>query len=97
MYARYFRFRSTPDQRQAIESLADDVHGLFKSQKGFVSVTFVISQEQSEYGSFSLWASRDDAEASGEVVRQATMSRLGEIATAPPEVAIMEVYESAAG
>ncbi len=60
-------------------------------------MTFVISEDQTEYGSFSLWTTREDAEASGEAVRQATMSRLGEIATAPPEVAVMEVYEPAAG
>lgn len=93
MYARYITIKSTPEHRKAIEKMANRVYGYAKSLKGFISITYVISQDETEYGSFSIWASKEDAEQAGDSIREKVMPALQEIITAPPDVVIMEVYE----
>ena len=93
MYARYFTFKSTPENRSAIEKMADDIYDHTKSLAGFVSATYLISEDQTHYGSFTVWQSREQAEAAAESIRELVMPTIQKLATAAPEVAIMEVYE----
>ncbi len=93
MYARYFTFKSTPDKRKAVEALADAVSTYAKSLNGFVNITFFISDDESEYGSFSIWETKDDAEKAGASLREKVATTLERIVTAPPEVVVLEVYE----
>lgn len=97
MHARHFTFRSTPGQRKTIEALADDMFALTRTLSGFVSATYLVTQDETEYGSLTLWSSREAAEAAGETIRNAIGDRLNGIATAPPETALLEVYEPVAG
>ena len=97
MYARYFTFPSTPDKRSSIETLADGIYAFTRTQPGFVSATYLVSQDQAHYGSLTLWESQEAAEAAGETIRAAIGDKLDGVATAPPEVAIMEVYEPKEG
>lgn len=50
MYARYFTFKAKPGVRSEVEALADQVFGFMKSLQGFVSVHFVISEDEAVYG-----------------------------------------------
>jgi len=93
MYARLFKFQAGADQRSAAEAMADRAFGLMKSLKGFISVHFVIADDNNGYGSFSLWESREDADNAGDEVRAEIASALESIATAAPEVEIYEVYK----
>jgi quinol monooxygenase YgiN len=93
MYARYFTFSSTPENRKAIEDMANEAYSHTKSLNGFLSATYVISEDELEYGSFSVWESKEAAEAAGASIREKFMSAIGELATAPPEVVVMEVYD----
>ncbi len=93
MYARYFSFKSTPENRKTIEELADGIFGYTKSLRGFISVTYVISEDETTYGSLSVWESKEDAEEAGASIREKVLPMLEGVATAPPEVVIMEVYE----
>jgi heme-degrading monooxygenase HmoA len=97
MHARHFTFRSSPEHRGTIEALADDMFALTRTLPGFVSATYLINGDETEYGSFTLWTSLEAAQAAGETLRSATGDRLDGIATAPPETSVMEVYEPAAG
>jgi len=93
MYARYFSFKSTPERRKDIEALADDIVVYTRSLKGFVSATYLISEDETHYGSFTIWDSKQDAEAGGAAIREKSMSTLEGLATAPPEVVVVEVYQ----
>ena len=93
MHARYFSFKAGPDRRPDVEALADHVFGFMKSLQGFVSVHFIISANEDEYGSFSLWESRDDAVAAGEVISLEIGGRLQNIAPEAPCSVVYEVYK----
>ena len=93
MYARFFTFKADSGQRSEVEALADHVFGFMKSLPGFISVHFVISAEENEYGSFSLWESKDDAKAAGESIRSEIGGKLQNLASEPPAIEVYEVYK----
>ena len=93
MYARYFIFKGKPGTRSEVEALADQVFRHMKTLQGFVSVHFLISEDETEYGSFSLWESKDDAESAGELVPSKAKEALGKLAAEPPLQQIFEVYK----
>lgn len=93
MYARQLSFRSTPENRSEIEALADRAFGLMQSMNGFVAAHFLVSDDETAYGSFSLWRTREDAEAAADRFREATMPIVQKLATDAPAVMQYEVYE----
>jgi len=93
MYARLVKFNTDPNRRSEVEALADRVFALAKKQKGFISIHFIISSDESEYGSFSLWESENDAETGGSAIRSELAETLQGIATAPPTIDVYEVYK----
>ena len=93
MYARLLKFNTDPNRRSEVEALADKVLALAKEQKGFISIHFIISSDESEYGSLSLWESENDAETGGSAIRSEIAEKLQGLATAPPTVDIYEVYK----
>lgn len=93
MFARYFTFHSTAENRPAIEKVADDIYRHSVTLPGFVSATYVMSDDGTTYGAFSVWQSREAAESGGQSIREKVMPTLQGLLTAPPEVTVMEVYE----
>lgn len=93
MYARFFRFNANPDRRPEIEALADQVFKMAKSLQGFISIHFVIAGDENEFGSFSLWESKDDATAAGESIRSEIGETLQKVASGPPKTNVYEVYK----
>jgi heme-degrading monooxygenase HmoA len=64
MYIRLNMFSVGSGKRSEVEKLADRFTPIFKAQRGFKSVTFFEADAAAgEYGSFSLWETREDAEA----------------------------------
>jgi heme-degrading monooxygenase HmoA len=64
MYIRLNMFSVGSGQRAEFERLADRFAPIFRAQKGFKRVTFFEADAAAgEYGSFSLWDTREDAEA----------------------------------
>ena len=53
-----------------------------KQQQGFISIHFIISPDESEYGSFSLWESQDHAETGGGAIRSQLAETLQDLAAA---------------
>jgi heme-degrading monooxygenase HmoA len=81
MYVRLNMFSVGSGQRAVFERLADQFAPIFRAQKGFKSLTFFEADGAAgEYGSCSLWDTREDAEAADAALmlqlRQA-MSGLG--------------------
>ncbi len=93
MYARYLTFRSSPQHREAIEQMAEGMYAFIKTLDGFLSVTYVISEDETTYGSFSVWASREDADRAGEALGEKLSGMLADKTVAAPEVVTMEVYQ----
>ena len=93
MYARHLSFKSTPEKRAEVEALADRAYELMKSMSGFVTAHFLISDDETTYGSFSLWESKDDADAASSQFREKTMPVVEKLATGAPTVSTYEVYK----
>ena len=93
MYARFLKFNTDSSRRSEVEALADRAFAIAKQQQGFISIHFVISSDESEYGSFSLWESKNDAETGGSAIRSEVAEMLQGIATAPPTIDVYEVYK----
>ena len=45
------------------------------------------------YGSLTIWQSKEEAEEAGAAIREKVMPELEAMATAPPEIKVMMVYE----
>lgn len=93
MSARHFTFKARAEEYGTIEELADQIYTYTRSLKGFVSATCTVSEDDTEYGSFTVWQTREDAEAAGASIREKVMPKLEAILTAPPKISMMAVYE----
>ncbi|MFC1680630.1 antibiotic biosynthesis monooxygenase family protein [Pseudomonadota bacterium] len=93
MYARYFRFKAKPGVRSEVEALADQMFAYIKTLKGFISVHFLVSEGEAEYGTFSLWETREDAESAGKLLREKSAEALQTLAAEPPREEALEVYK----
>lgn len=96
MYARFLKFNTDPGRRSEVEAVADRAFEIAKQQQGFISIHFVISSDENEYGSFSLWESKDDAETGGGAIRSQIGATLQELATAAPTIDVYEIYKPGA-
>jgi heme-degrading monooxygenase HmoA len=72
-----------------MEKLADQLAVRFKSLKGFKSVVFLMDEAAGDYGSFSLWETREDAEAASAAISP----RVAKIFKGMLTPWILEVYE----
>jgi heme-degrading monooxygenase HmoA len=78
MYVRLNMFSVGSGKRSEFERLADRFAPIFKVQKGFKSVTFFEADAAAgEYGSFSIWETREDAEAADAALMPQLQQALG--------------------
>lgn len=63
MYARFSVISAGPRMRPRMEALADRLAVSLEGLRGFKSVVFLMDEAAGDYGSFSLWESKEDAEA----------------------------------
>ena len=89
MYARFSVVSMGPGMRARMEELAEQLTPVFRAQRGFRSVTFVMDDAAGDYGSFSLWDSKEDAEAASAEINP----RVAEIFKGMLTPWIFEVYE----
>ncbi len=68
MYAQLVMLSLGSGTRSTAEKLADQFAPALRSLKGFKRVTFLGDETVGEYGSLSLWESKEDAEAAGAVM-----------------------------
>ncbi len=64
-----------------------------KPLQGFKGISFLVDEQAEAYGSFSLWESREDAEAVQKTAGARVQEAIASIATGPMRVQIFEVYE----
>jgi heme-degrading monooxygenase HmoA len=63
MYAHLVIFTLGPGMRSTAEKLADQLAPVYRTVKGFKSITFLGDDKAGEDGSLSLWESKEDVEA----------------------------------
>jgi len=93
MYASSTMFNMPPGMRKSMEDLADRMLKAMKPMRGFVSVTFVVDEETSEYGGFALWKTKQDAEAAAEQTKAKLEEALAGKTIGPMRRGLYEVYE----
>ncbi|KAA3625607.1 MAG: hypothetical protein DWQ08_09130 [Proteobacteria bacterium] len=93
MFARHLSMKSTPENRTEIEALADDVFHRAKSIDGFVTIHFLVSEDETTYGAISLWKTRRDAQVAGDQLRAYSQDRIAKLATEPPVETYYEIYK----
>jgi len=93
MYARYVLFKSTAEHRNEMEELADQIFAYAKTLGGFVGATYLVTDDETEYGSFTVWESKEDSDSAGALMMEKALPKLGARLTAPPEIKVMKVYE----
>ena len=96
MYAQLSMITLGPGMRSAGEKLADQFAPALKTLKGFKGVTFFGDETTGEYGSLTLWETKEDAEAAAAVTGPKLEQAVSGIAKAPPTRRFFEVYESKA-
>ena len=93
MYAQIVMVKLGPGMRSTGEKMADQFGQALKAQKGFKSVTWFGDVETGEYGSFTLWETKEDVEAAAAVMAPKLEQAISGIAKAPPTRQFFEVYE----
>jgi heme-degrading monooxygenase HmoA len=93
MYARLVIFEVGPGKHSTIEDLVEEFDALYRSQKGFRHVFIIGDETSGEYGSFSVWESKEDAEAANAVIAPRLQEALRSLLQGPPERWGFEVLE----
>ncbi len=96
MYARIVLFTLGSGMRSTAEAIADELIPAIKAQQGCDAAMSLIDDEAGEYGLVVLWASKEDAEVAAKLMGPRLRSALEGVATEPPTIRLMEVYEPAA-
>ncbi len=93
MYAQLVIITLGPGTRSTGEKLADQFAPALRTLKGFKGVTFFGDETVGEYGTLSLWETKEDVEAAAAVLGPKLEQAVSGIAKAPPTRRFFEVYE----
>ena len=93
MYGRLVTVTAVPGSRPSMEAVAAQLAPIYRRLKGFKGISFLVDEQADTYGSFSLWESREDAEAVQQTAGARVQEAIASIATGPMQVQIFEIYE----
>ena len=93
MYARLSMLTLGPGMRSTAEKLADQFAPVLEAQKGFKKVIFFGDEAEGNYGSLSLWESKEDIEAAAAVIGPQVEQAESGIVKGPTVRRLFEVYE----
>ncbi len=93
MYARMVRFTVEPGTRSIVETLVEGANTLYNALKGFKHVTYFGDEAAGEYGAFSLWESKEDAEDAAIALNSKLGEALDGVIKGPPTMQLFEVIE----
>lgn len=93
MYSRLVIFRVEPGKRSTIEELVGEFDPLYRAQKGFRHLFVIGDDTTGEYGSFSVWETKEDAEAANAVIAPRLQQALTGLLEGPPDRWFFEVLE----
>jgi hypothetical protein len=81
-----------PGMRSVAEKMCRQREPVFKSHKGLKSVTFVGDGASGEYGGFSTWERKEDADAHLALTRPNLQEALKDMVKEPPTTKVFEVF-----
>ncbi len=93
MFARLVIFKVGPGMRATIEQIVDQFDRLYRSQTGFKNLFIIGDDSTGEYGSFSVWESRDEADAANAVIAPQLQQALTGKLQGPPSRWFFEILE----
>jgi len=94
LYAELVTINLGPGMRETAEKVADALAPIYQTMTGYKGVTFFGDIEAGEYGSLSLWASKQDAEALSGAVKLRLNQVAGNIPKKGPSTRrIFKVYK----
>ncbi len=93
MYSRLVIFKVGEGKYSTIEGMVEEFDDLYRTQKGFKHVFIIGDEASGEYGSFSVWESKEDAEAANAVIAPRLQQALSGLLQGPPERWGFEVLE----
>ncbi len=93
MFARVGLLNVGPGMWDEMKKVADEANPIYRAQDGFKSVTFFGDEPGGEYGSFSVWETKEAAEAAHEAIGGYLKERMSGMLKEPPSLRIVEVYE----
>jgi len=93
MYAHFVLFTVGQGKRAIAESIADKFAPVYASVANCKGVTFLGDDAVGEYGSLSLWESKEALEAYREKIGPELEAALKGLVTCPPTIRAFEVYE----
>lgn len=96
-YVTIGKLNLAPGLRPVAEGIADQGVAGVAQQPGFVSVTFFLNEERNEYGAFSVWESKEAADAANTVLTPMFEQAFGAHLQGGIESIVYEVYEPQRG
>lgn len=94
MHAELVMINLGSGMRSTAKNIADQLAPIYRTMKGFKGVVFIGDSEAGEYGSLSLWESKEDAEALSGTVKRQLARIVGPVPKQGPSTRrIFEVYE----
>ena len=93
MYAQLSMIKLGPGTRSSAEKLANQFDPILKTFTGFKKVTSFGDDVVGEYGSLSIWESKEETEAAAAVLSKKLEQAVSGIAKVPPFRKIFEVSE----
>ncbi|HAR96880.1 MAG TPA: hypothetical protein DCR97_13105 [Deltaproteobacteria bacterium] len=95
MYAELVMIKLGPGMKPLAEKVADELAPIYKAMNGFRGVVFLGEAEAGEYGSLSIWESKEDAEALHGTMKGRLERLVGRVPKIGPDTRrIFEVYET---
>ena len=95
MYARLLLFNLGPGMQSTVEKAVEGSASVYKPLKGFKSATFLSDDAVGEYGAFSLWESKEDADAAAVTLKARVQEAVGSIIKEPLTFRLFEVLHEA--
>ena len=93
MFAQLVMLTLGPNMRSTGEELAEKFAPALRAAKGFKRVTFFGNDEVGEYGSLSIWETKEDVMAAATLLQPNLEKAVSGIAKSPPTRRFYEVYE----
>jgi heme-degrading monooxygenase HmoA len=93
MYASLMIFKTAPDKRTEVEKMADQAFSQARGMKGFKSEVYLLDTVNNEYGSLSMWETKEDIEAAFSLIAPKMSKEREQLAMEPQIRRIWEVYE----
>ncbi len=92
MYALLLLVLVGPGMRSTAEKLCDQFSPIHRAAKGFKSKIFLADDTAGEYGSLTLWESKEDIEGFRKAAGPQLQKALSGFAKGPPSSRLFEVY-----